>query len=106
MILYNVTVSIDPGIEMDWLSWMKATHIPDVMATGCFIEARISRVHGEEEGGLTYAISYVSSSKEAYEKYQKEHASELQKEHTSRYSGKFAAFRTLLTVLEEFKNER
>ncbi len=103
MILYNVTVSIDPEIANEWLAWMRSTHIPDVMATGHFIESRISRVHGEEEGGVTYAITYVSPSQESLETYQKEHAPRLQNDHTAKYAGKFAAFRTLLTVEEEFK---
>ncbi len=103
MILYNVTVSIDERVHEDWLEWMRSKHVPDVMATGCFIESRISRVHGEEEGGMTFAISYLCPSEEKYDQYQKEFATELQKDHMARYSGKFAAFRTLLTVLEEFK---
>ena len=60
MLLYNVTVSIDPQIEQEWLEWMRKNHIPDVMQTGCFLESRISRVHGEEQGGLTYAITYLA----------------------------------------------
>ena len=103
MILYNVTVSIDKQIHEEWLSWMQSKHIPDVMATGCFIESRISRVHGEEEGGKTFAVSYLCSSREQYDIYQNQHATALQQEHASKYNGKFAAFRTLLTVLEEFK---
>lgn len=103
MILYNVTVSIDPAIELDWLNWMRSTHIPDVMNTGCFLESRISRVHGEEQGGLTYAISYVCESQETYDHYQKTYAPALQKDHSDRYAGQFAAFRTMLTILEEFK---
>lgn len=103
MILYNVTVSIDPAIEQDWLSWMKSSHIPDVMATGCFLESRLLRVQGEEEGGVTYAISYVAPSQEMYDTYVAHHSAALQSEHGSRYDGKFAAFRTLLTIIEEFK---
>jgi len=103
MILYNVTVSLDPGIQEDWLDWMRTTHIPDVMKTGCFIESRISRVHGEEEGGVTYAVSYVTESEEMYEHYQATHAPSLQKDHSERYAGQFAAFRTMLTILDEFK---
>jgi hypothetical protein len=106
MILYNVTVSIDPAIHEEWLDWMKAKHIPDVMATGCFIEGRISRVHGEEDGGLTFAIAYVASDQETYERYQNEFAPTLQKEHGEKFAGRFAAFRTLLTVLDEFRYER
>jgi hypothetical protein len=103
MILYNVTVSIDEQIHEDWLDWMKSKHIPDVMATGCFIESRILRVHGEEEGGKTFAISYLCRTQEEYDRYQEEHAAALQQEHTGKFSGRFVAFRTLLTVLEEFK---
>ncbi|MEN9440014.1 MAG: hypothetical protein RLZ33_90 [Bacteroidota bacterium] len=103
MILYNVTVSIDPAIAEDWVNWMRSNHIPDVMATGCFVESRISRVHGEEEGGVTYAITYLSPSQEKMDEYQQQHAPVLQKDHAERYSGKFAAFRTILSVIEEFK---
>lgn len=103
MILYNVTVSIDNRVHEEWLDWMRTKHIPDVMATGCFIESRISRVHGEEEGGMTFAITYLSPNEEKFDEYQEKHAPALQKEHTDKYEGKFAAFRTLLTVLDEFK---
>jgi hypothetical protein len=103
MILYNVTVSIDPAIADEWLEWMRSRHIPDVMATGCFLESRISRVHGEEEGGLTYAITYLSPSQEKIDEYRVTHAPELQKEHSERYAGRFAAFRTILSVIEEYR---
>lgn len=106
MILYNVTVSIDQGISVEWLNWMRSKHIPDVMATGCFIESRISRVHGEEEGGITYAITYLSPSSEKLDEYNNNHAPALQSEHSDKFNEKFAAFRTQLTVIEEFKNER
>jgi hypothetical protein len=103
MILYNVTVSIDPEIHEEWLIWMREKHIPDVMATGCFIESRISRVHGEEQGGKTYAIGYICPSQEKFDVYEKEYAPALQKDHSTRYEGRFAAFRTMLTILEEFR---
>ncbi len=103
MILYNVTVSIDPEIHENWLDWMRSTHIPQVMGTGCFLESRISRVHGEEEGGMTFAITYLSLTEEKFKEYEQVHAPALQADHSSRYAGKFAAFRTTLSVLEEFK---
>lgn len=103
MILYNVTVSIDKSVHEEWLTWMRSIHIPDVMETGCFVESRISRVHGEEEGGMTFAISYVAPSQESFDGYQNKYAAKLQDEHTAKFAGKFAAFRTMLTILEEFK---
>lgn len=103
MIIYNVTVSIDESIHEDWLQWMREVHIPDVMATGHFIESRISRIHAEEQGGLSFAITYVSNSLDEIEQYQKNHAPRLQRDHSGRYAGKFAAFRTYLELIEEFK---
>jgi hypothetical protein len=50
MILYNVTVNIDPEVHEDWLNWMKNTHIPDVLNTGMFIDNRFLRVLNTEEG--------------------------------------------------------
>jgi hypothetical protein len=103
MILYNVTVSIDPAISEEWLAWMRSTHIPEVMATGCFVESRLSRVQGEEEGGLTFAITYLSLNQEKLDEYQEKHAPLLQKDHSEKFNGRFAAFRTFLHVIEEFK---
>ena len=100
MILYNVTVNIDYDAHDEWLDWMKNVHIPDVMATGMFLENKISKVLGDEDsGGITYAIQYLTQDMDTYERYQQEHAPRLQQEHSARYEGRFAAFRTLLEVV-------
>lgn len=104
MIIYNVTVSIDEAVHDEWLQWMRQTHIPDVMRTGLFLESRISKIHAEEQGGLAYAIAYLSESMEDLERYQAEHAPRLQKDHSERFAGRFAAFRTYMEVVEEFRN--
>lgn len=103
MIIYNVTVSLDPSVEQDWLNWMKSTHIPDVMKTRCFTNARLAKVQGKEAGECTYAISYDCPSEEKLQEYIKNYAMNLQKDHAEKYNGKFAAFRTLLDVIQEFK---
>jgi hypothetical protein len=41
MLLYNVTVNVELGVHAEWLAWMKAVHIPEVMATGIFKSHRI-----------------------------------------------------------------
>jgi hypothetical protein len=103
MILYNVTVSIDRQVEQEWLEWMRKVHIPEVMETGCFQECRISRIQGEEDGGSAYSFLYLAPSAEKMDEYQLRFAPKLQQDHAMRYQGKFAAFRTMLTVIEEFK---
>ncbi|MBI3238624.1 MAG: DUF4286 family protein [Flavobacteriia bacterium] len=105
-VLYNVTVSIDPTCETEWLEWMRSAHIPEVMNTGCFLESRLSKVHGEEEGGVTYAVTYVAYSQEHLDRYGREFAPALQADHSGRFNGRFAAFRTTLSVIEHFVHER
>lgn len=98
--MYNVTVSIDPTIEEDWKKWMVDFHIPDVMATGKFLSYSMQKVlAGNPEEGVTYAIQYIASSREMYDKYQQEDAPKLQQEHQVRYDGKYGAFRTLMEIV-------
>ena len=99
-IIYNVTVNIDLDIHDEWLEWMRDIHIPDVMKTGHFIDYRLSRIIGESEGGISYSIMYMARDMHSLNEYKKHHASSIQKEHTEKYQGKFAAFRTLLEVID------
>jgi hypothetical protein len=99
MIIYNVTVNIENDVKEDWLNWMKNIHIPDVMATGYFIEYKICRVLVDEEQGTTFSIQYTAAAMKDLEDYQRMHSHRLQKEHNERYSGKYVAFRTLLEIV-------
>lgn len=104
-ILYNVTVSLDPNAEQEWLSYMRTVHIPEVMATGAFLEARLSRLQNEEDGGITYAITYVAYSQSHLDQYAEQFAPALQLDHSEKFNGRFAAFRTTLEVVEHFRYE-
>ena len=99
MILYNVTISVDPHIADEWLHWMKTRHIPDVMATGLFVEYRILRVLTGEHSAATFAVQYTLDSHAHLDQYQSEHAPALQKEFIDRYGDKAVAFRTVLEIL-------
>ncbi len=80
MIIYNVTINVDTDVHAEWLRWMKETHIPDVMATGLFLDSRICRVLADDEGGITYAVQYTCADMATYERYRDEHAPRLQAE--------------------------
>ena len=103
MIIYNVTVSVDYSANVEWLEWMKAIHIPEVMATGKFIECKMSKILAEEEGGKSYSIQYLCESMDTLEKYQHNEAQELQLKHNKKFGGKTHAFRTLLEVIHHEK---
>ena len=99
MIIYNVTVNIDDSVHDEWLKWMKEVHIPEVLATGYFLENKICRILVQEESGVSYSIQYTSASMKDYEEYRDKQAPRLQKAHIDKYRDKFTAFRTLLEVL-------
>lgn len=100
MIIYNVTVNIDAEVHDEWLKWMLEKHIPDVLATGLFIESRMSRMLIEEEGdGITYSIQYTLESMEKMKEYEEHYAPRLRDEHQVKYEGKFGAFRTMMEVV-------
>ncbi|HEU4716541.1 MAG TPA: DUF4286 family protein [Bacteroidia bacterium] len=96
MILYNVTVNIDDSVHDEWLKWMKETHIPDVVATGCFSSGTIFRLLVEEQSGTSYSIQYRAPNIEAVKRYLGSFADKLRSEHTEKFRDKFTAFRTVL----------
>lgn len=102
MLIYNVTINIDESVHDAWLQWMKERHIPDMLATGKFLQARICRVLVEEEGGgITYAAQYFTRGRELLQRYYKEDAERLRQDMLVRFRDKFVAFRTELEVIEE-----
>lgn len=100
MFIYNVTISLDPAIENEWIQWMRTKHIKDVLNTNCFLECKLSRVHGEEDNGVTYSVMYVAPSEDKYKEYKEKFAPALQAEHLEKFKNRFAGFRTTLTVIE------
>ena len=101
MLLYNVTVTIDLDVHEVWLRWMRETHIPDVLATGLFLSHRLCRLIGHEhEDSEIYTVQYLVQDMTALRRYMDEFAPALQQEHKDRYDGKYAAFRTVMEVIE------
>ncbi len=102
MVIYNVTVHVEDAIREDWLQWMQQTHIPQMLGTGKFSNARICRVHsGEETGGVTYAVQYSCGSFEQLQEYYDSHADILRQRTTERFGDRCLAFRTELELISE-----
>ena len=101
-IIYNVTSSIDDAVVAEWITWMRATHIPEVMQTGLFLDYKFLRVIGplgEEDTGSTYAVQYILPDIESFLKYKDEFAPALQAKTAQRYGERVHSFRTLLEVV-------
>lgn len=101
MIIYNVTINIDENVQQSWLEWMRKVHIPDMLATGKFTEAKMSRVLVDEEmGGITYSIQYTALNRDILQQYYDEDAPRLRRETQERFGDQFVAFRTELEVVD------
>lgn len=100
MIFYNVTVHVQNDHADEWLEWMKSVHIPDVMATGLFLEHRFCKVISlEDEEHTTFSIQYACADMATLHRYQTQHAPRLQREHIERYHDKCLAFRSIMQQL-------
>ncbi|HET8854530.1 MAG TPA: DUF4286 family protein [Salinimicrobium sp.] len=101
MYIYNVTINVDEGIEQKWLEWMQKEHIPQMLKTGKFTKALLTKVLVKEElGGVTYSVQYTAESKNLLQRYYTENAPEMRNK-SKAFEGKFVAFRTELEVIEE-----
>ncbi len=98
MIIYNVTISINPEIETEALNWLREVHIPDVFRTKLFLEYNMYKI---VEDPLTkthnsYAIQYHLESWKKFEEYTEKHAERLKGETQSKFGENVLAFRTFL----------
>lgn len=102
MYIYNITTNIDEAAHADWLKWMREIHIPDVLATGKFLSAKMCKVLVEEDmGGVTYSVQFTTVDKETLNSYYDEDAPKLRKEALRLFPSKFVSFRTELEVISE-----
>lgn len=102
MYIYNVTTNVDESIHLEWLNWMKEKHIPEMLSTGKFSNAKMSQVMIEEEmGGVTYSVQYTTDSSETLEDYYNEDAPRLRDKANRLFSNKIISFRTELKVISE-----
>lgn len=100
MIVYNVTTKVDHSIADAWLHWLKEEHIPDLIATGCFIHAVILRLKEVDDSeGPTYAVQYHAENETGYNRYIEEFANIMRKKATDKWGNKFISFRTVMTTV-------
>jgi hypothetical protein len=92
---------MEQSMAPEWLQWMQDVHIPEVMATGCFLSYRILKVltNANDDEGVNYSIQYDAASMADYERYREQFAPAMQQQTKARYGERVLAFRTLLEVV-------
>lgn len=98
MIIYNVTLSINPSLETSVIQWLKEEHIPEVLDTGLFLEYHIFKVIEDptDRKHNSYAVQYTLESWAHFNTYTLEHADRLRDKTKEKFGDNVLAFRTFL----------
>jgi len=100
MLIYNVTSQISWEIQEAWLEWMKITHIPEVIGSGCFTHHRLVRVlEIDETEGPTYAVQYFTETLALYHRYREENGAKLRNDAIKTWGGAFISYHSLMEVV-------
>ncbi len=91
------------SLEKEWLEWSRE-HIAQVLGTGLFMDARLTRVLvDEQDGSSTFSVQYKASSREALDLYYEKHAPRLRKNASERFGERVLSFRTELELVDEYR---
>lgn len=93
MVRYEVTADVSPELVDQFLVYMRATHIPQIFATGCFASIAFDR-------------ATATRFRTRYEAAQRADLDRYLEQHTARYRADFAAhFPTGVTLARELWEE-
>ena len=97
MFVYNVSIRLEPGIEPEWVQWMRNVHIPDVLATGLFSGHQFFELlEPSEDEGKHYIVQYFLEQEQQYHEYLHTFAPELRQKAFDRFGDRFIAFRSFM----------
>ncbi|RYF80971.1 MAG: DUF4286 family protein [Chitinophagaceae bacterium] len=101
MIVYNITTKVAVQVSEEWLQWLQAEHVPEILNTGCFTAAKLMRLLEQNDSeGPTYTVQFTTSSIAAYEYYLAEHADELRQKAFDKWGNQFISFRSLMEIVQ------
>ncbi|HEV7239695.1 MAG TPA: DUF4286 family protein [Thermoanaerobaculia bacterium] len=97
-VVYEVTATPDPEIRAAYESYMRETHIRDVLETGCFIAARFATAASGQ-----CRTSYIASQQEHLDRYLDQHAQRLRADFTAHFPAGVGLTRDVWNVVEEWQ---
>lgn len=101
MIIYNVTIQVDISVADEWVTWMKEIHIPEVLQTKMFFDARLCHLLEQNDTeAKTFTAQYFCNNLTDYNTYISEYAQGLREKGFAAFGNKFVAFRTVMEVVK------
>ena len=97
MIAYEVTVEVDDGLLESYMSFMRGTHIPAVLATGCFRVAEFDRATETR-----FRQRYLADNLADLERYLERHAPALRADYARQFPEGTAVTREIWEELDRW----
>ena len=97
MVIYEVTAKVRPELCEQFESYMRGTHIPDLLKTGSFSEATFAK---GEPG--SYRIQYEANTREDLDRYLEGYAPTLRKDLFDRFPEGIELSRSEWGVIEKW----
>jgi hypothetical protein len=99
MIVYEVSAAVESALSAQFEMYMTSEHIPDLMATGCFMSAMFSR------SGNMFQIRYTAVDRAMLDRYLAEHAERLRADVVKRFPSGIKFMREIWDVVAEFPSK-
>lgn len=101
MIAYEVTAEVAEALIEAWIEFMRAKHIPAVLATGCFSHAEFDRA-----SETRFRQRFLTDTLANLERYLERHAPALRAEHAKRFPEGVVLTREIWEELHRWSAQR
>jgi hypothetical protein len=96
MVVYEITAVVEKAVAADYERYLTKQHISDLMATGCFVSAMLSRTDN------TFQIRYTAPDQKDLDRYLSEHAGKLRADALEHFPDGVQLTRQVWDVVAEF----
>lgn len=95
MLIYEVTVNVDPEIADEFLAWLEH-HVAEMRDLEPIDDAALYRSVEEPDGAVVFVSQYAMADRAAYQRYLDEHAAAMRGDGKARFGERFTATRRVL----------
>jgi hypothetical protein len=95
MVTYEITATVAPRLADEYERYMRERHVPDLLATGCFVGAALTRSTPGR-----YRIRYEAPDQTTLDRYLAEHAPRLRAHALERFPDGVELSREVWTAVE------
>ena len=95
VVLYEVTVDVEPALADAFETYMRRTHIPEIFAIGCFHTVRFDRA-----SPTRFRTCYQASSRAELDRYLQQHTERFRADFATHFPSGAIAQREVWTVTE------